>query len=168
MQRRVQFQRAIEDAYFKDVLVFAAAHNEHPLTRSYPAMFAPPLISVDKGLFDDPLQFAYIMLITVAFTTAVWIAVTFLTPPEPMKTLVAFYRRVRPWGFWGPILAKVLAEDPAFERNKDFKRDMERWSVPAINMVYADTSGDIAWIVAGHSDDVGGREPLFELGFPLC
>jgi subtilisin len=59
VQRRIQFQRAIEDAYFKDVLVFAAAHNEHPLTRSYPAVFAPPLISVDKGLFDDPLQFAY-------------------------------------------------------------------------------------------------------------
>ena len=33
----------------------------------------------------------------------------------------------------------------------DFKHDMERWSVPAINMVYADTSGDIAWIVAGQS-----------------
>jgi len=33
----------------------------------------------------------------------------------------------------------------------DFKRDMERWSVPAINMVYADTSGDIAWIVAAQS-----------------
>jgi hypothetical protein len=35
-----------------------------------------------------------------------------------------FYRRVRPWGFWDPILAKVRAEDPAFERNKDFWRDM--------------------------------------------
>jgi hypothetical protein len=58
-QRRQQLQRAIEDAYFKDVLIFAAAHNEHPLTRSYPAAFAPPLISVDKGLFADPLQFAY-------------------------------------------------------------------------------------------------------------
>ena len=51
--------RAIEEAYFRDVLVFAAAHNEHPITRSYPAAFAPPLISVDKGLFDDPLRFAY-------------------------------------------------------------------------------------------------------------
>src|SRR5262249_40798315 len=57
--RRHQLQRAIEDAYYRDVLVFAAAHNEHPLTRSYPAAFAPPLISVDKGLFDDPLAFAY-------------------------------------------------------------------------------------------------------------
>jgi subtilisin family serine protease len=59
VQRRYQFQRAIEDAYYKDVLVCAAAHNEHPLTRSYPAAFAPPLLSVDKSLFNDPLQFAY-------------------------------------------------------------------------------------------------------------
>ena len=59
VQRRYQLLRAVEDAYYKDVLIFAAAHNEHPFTRSYPAAFAPPLISVDKGLFDDPLQFAY-------------------------------------------------------------------------------------------------------------
>jgi subtilisin family serine protease len=58
-QRRYQFQRAIEDAYYKDVLICAAAHNEHPLTRSYPAAFAPPLLSVDKSLFEDPLHFAY-------------------------------------------------------------------------------------------------------------
>jgi hypothetical protein len=59
LQRRHQFLRAVEEGYYKDVLIFAAAHNEHPLTRSYPALFAPPLISVDKRLFDDPLQFAY-------------------------------------------------------------------------------------------------------------
>jgi subtilisin family serine protease len=59
VQRRYQLLRAVEEAYYKDVIVFAAAHNEHPLTRSYPAVFAPPLISVDKQLFDDPLTFAY-------------------------------------------------------------------------------------------------------------
>lgn len=59
LPRRQQLQRAIEEAYFRDVLVFAAAHNEHPITRSYPAAFAPPLFSVDKALFDDPLRFAY-------------------------------------------------------------------------------------------------------------
>jgi len=59
LPRRQQFQRAVEDAYFKDVIVFAAAHNDHPLTRSFPALFAPPLISVDKQLFNDPLGFAY-------------------------------------------------------------------------------------------------------------
>jgi subtilisin family serine protease len=59
LPRRYQLLRAIEEGYYKDVLIFAAAHNEHPLTRSYPAVFAPPLISVDKNLFADPLQFAY-------------------------------------------------------------------------------------------------------------
>jgi hypothetical protein len=67
VQRRHAFQRAIEEAYFKDVLVCAAAHNEHPLTRSYPALFAPPLLSVDKGLFDDPLAFAYALREQVEF-----------------------------------------------------------------------------------------------------
>jgi hypothetical protein len=58
-QRRNALLRAIEEAYYRDVLVFAAAHNEHPMIRSYPAAFAPPLISVDKGQFEDPLRFAY-------------------------------------------------------------------------------------------------------------
>jgi subtilisin len=65
--RRYQFLRAIEEGYFKDVHIFAAAHNDHPLTRSYPAVFAPPLISVDKYMFDDPLQFAYHLRAQIEF-----------------------------------------------------------------------------------------------------
>ena len=30
-------------------------------------MFSPPLISVDKGLFDDPLQFAYKLRESIEF-----------------------------------------------------------------------------------------------------
>ncbi len=67
LPKRHQFLKAIEEGYYKDVLIFAAAHNEHPVMRSYPAAFAPPLISVDKGLFDDPLQFAYQLRDTVEF-----------------------------------------------------------------------------------------------------
>ncbi|MCS7047332.1 MAG: S8 family serine peptidase [Gemmataceae bacterium] len=59
LPRQQRFLRAIEDAYFKDVLVVAAAHNDHPLTRSYPALFAPPLVSVDKNLFPAPWHIAY-------------------------------------------------------------------------------------------------------------
>jgi SSS family solute:Na+ symporter len=47
-----------------------------------------------------------------------------LTPAEDEQVLKAFYRQVRPWGFWGPILGKVLEDEPTFERNRDFKRDM--------------------------------------------
>ena len=46
----------------------------------------------------DPRADAYIMLVTVAATTVVWLSVTFLTAPEPDATLDAFYRRVRPGG----------------------------------------------------------------------
>jgi len=47
---------------------------------------------------DDPHQFAYLMLVTVAVTTVAWIIVTLLTPPEPREKLIAFYQRVRPAG----------------------------------------------------------------------
>ncbi len=59
VSRRNQFLRAIEEAYHRGVLVVAAAHNDHPLTRSFPAAFAPPLVSVDKALFADPLEVRY-------------------------------------------------------------------------------------------------------------
>lgn len=52
------------------------------------------------------------------------VTATLLTKPEDEEVLKEFYRRVRPWGFWGPILKKVQQEDPGFQRNKDFWRDM--------------------------------------------
>jgi Na+/proline symporter len=59
---------------------------------------------------DKPQDFAWIMIITVAVTTAVWLTVTFMTPPEPTAKLLSFYRRVRPSvGGWGPI-AKLAPE----------------------------------------------------------
>src|SRR6266446_4746938 len=42
---------------------------------------------------DKPIDFAHIMLITVAVTTVVWLAVTYLTKPEPNETLVALDRK---------------------------------------------------------------------------
>src|SRR2546427_6522586 len=47
---------------------------------------------------DRPRDFAYIMLITVTLTTVAWLAVTWMTAPEPDETLRNFYRRVRPHG----------------------------------------------------------------------
>src|SRR5712671_231238 len=55
---------------------------------------------------DDPRSFAWIMIITISITTLVWLAATFLTPPEPREVLVAFYRRTRPsLAGWKPIAA---------------------------------------------------------------
>jgi len=55
---------------------------------------------------DKPEQFAWIMIITVAITTIVWLTVTYLTAPESRETLLAFYKRTRPSrAGWGPIAA---------------------------------------------------------------
>jgi len=57
---------------------------------------------------DRPRDFAYIMIVTVSVTTIAWLAVTWLTPPEPAETLQRFYRRVRPHGpGWGPVRRSV-------------------------------------------------------------
>jgi len=53
---------------------------------------------------DQPRDFAWIMIITVSITTAVWLAVTFMTKPESKETLLAFYRRTHPSAAgWRPI-----------------------------------------------------------------
>lgn len=49
---------------------------------------------------------------------------TYSAPPVKEEVLKAFYKNVRPWGFWKPIYNKVIAEDPAFVKNTHFKRDM--------------------------------------------
>ena len=49
---------------------------------------------------------------------------TYAAPSTNEATLKSFYKTVRPWGFWKPIHQLVVAEDPAFVRNKGFKLDM--------------------------------------------
>jgi hypothetical protein len=48
---------------------------------------------------------------------------TFLGDPEDEAVLKHFYRTTRPWGVWGPIRARVMAEDPTFVPNGAFVRD---------------------------------------------
>src|SRR5438445_246925 len=67
------------------------------------------LLQTVGGLDSDrPLDFARIVLVTVAVTTVLWLVVTFATRPETDATLVAFYRRTRPSRLgWGPVAARA-------------------------------------------------------------
>jgi hypothetical protein len=57
---------------------------------------------------NDSVVFAKTALITATGTTASWVLATFLTRPEPEKTLVEFYRRVHPTVYgWRRIAEKV-------------------------------------------------------------
>ena len=49
---------------------------------------------------------------------------TFLSKPEKDDILIQFYKQVRPWGFWKPIHNKVVARDPNFKTDANFKLDM--------------------------------------------
>lgn len=74
-------------------------------------------------IFKDTLDlwyFPWILLISLAGA----LAGTFLSKPTDEETLKKFYSSVNPWGFWKPIRAKVLAENPDFKPNKNFKLDM--------------------------------------------
>ena len=71
----------------------------------------------------DFLDLYYFPIILVVSALAAILG-TFLKPPTDEETLKNFYKNVKPWGFWKPIHDKVVAEDPTFEGNKDFWRDM--------------------------------------------
>jgi len=51
---------------------------------------------------------AWVMLVTVAVSTIVWLGVTFATKPEPDRVLEAFYRRVRPGGPGWAVVSQRL------------------------------------------------------------
>jgi hypothetical protein len=70
--------------------------------------------------FDVAIVFPLVLVLSLIGC----LAGTLLTRPEDDAVLKDFYRRVRPWGFWGPIYRKVLVDEPNFQRNKDFGRDM--------------------------------------------
>ena len=46
------------------------------------------------------------------------------TTEEEHSAVLDFYRRVRPWGFWGPVLREIQQTEPGFQPNKDFFLDM--------------------------------------------
>lgn len=71
------------------------------------------------GVFD-----LYTFPLMLAISLVGCIIGTFATKPVDEAVLKKFYRQVKPWGFWGPIKQKVIAEDPSFVANVDFKRDM--------------------------------------------
>jgi Na+/proline symporter len=56
-------------------------------------LLAPRVLGV-----GHPNEAAWVMLVTVAVSTVVWLGVTYATAPEPDQVLESFYRRVRPGG----------------------------------------------------------------------
>jgi len=81
-----------------------------------PALIFPYLFSKTLDLY----YFPWILLISLAGA----LTGTFLSKPTDEQVLKEFYRTVNPWGFWKPVREKVMAEDPAFKPNLNFKTDL--------------------------------------------
>ena len=78
------------------------------------------LLGLDFGAATPLYAFPLILALSLAGC----IAGSLLTAPDPPEVLRDFYLKVRPWGFWGPVHAAVVADHPEVEANKDFRRDM--------------------------------------------
>lgn len=82
---------------------------------------------------DDPRQYAYLLLLTTACTTAVWVTVTLLTRPERRDVLEAFYRRVAPAPEgWGDIPRTAGKTE---QKNIDLKSSALAWALGCV-LVY--------------------------------
>ncbi len=99
------------------------------------SMAAAITLALSRAHFtgDDAVVFAKTALITATGTTATWLLATFLTRPEPEKTLVAFYRRVHPTVYgWRNIAGKA----PELQPIRDLSANGLDWVLGCV-FVYA-------------------------------
>lgn len=86
-------------------------------------LFPPTFSGILPDVASDILPL-YLFPLVLVFSFAGCIIGSLMTEPEDEERLKRFYKNVRPWGFWGPVVAKVRQDDPGFTANPHFKRDM--------------------------------------------
>jgi solute:Na+ symporter, SSS family len=59
------------------------------------------------GLDGNDGFFVTRQLMLLSFATVFSIVAILVTKPEPMEHLVKFYKRMRPYGWWGPVIAEA-------------------------------------------------------------
>jgi Na+/proline symporter len=88
----------------------------------FAGMVAGTAAAVLKVFITMHPVFAFLLILLISFAAS--ILVCLLTEPESDEVLKKFYKNVRPWGWWDPVYRKCLADDPTFQPNRDFRRDM--------------------------------------------
>ena len=100
------------------------------------AMFASGIISIllvktglgdflfapETGVLPEWANYPFVVVVT----TAIWMAVTFMTQPESKETLRSFYLKIQPGGpGWSKVVSDANADAVEIVKTK------EKWSVPA-------------------------------------
>ena len=84
-------------------------------------MMAGLASSTLKLVFFPEITDIYFFPAILAFSFVGCFLGSLLTEPDTDEVLMKFYKNVKPWGFWKPVYDKVVAIDPTFEKNRDFK-----------------------------------------------
>jgi Na+/proline symporter len=93
-----------------------------------------------------PRGFAMTLVTTTAITTAVWLATTFATAPEPRAKLAAFYEKVRPAG---PGWKRIAGPEATAAHRGEIPRNLLFWGL-GIVFVYSIMFGTGA-LIFGYS-----------------
>jgi Na+/proline symporter len=108
---------------YADIAAMAAAL---PITLLFDSSYSPS-IQLCEWLGWSGIDARYgvdVCLIFLAGST-IWISAMFMTRPEPEEKLVEFYKRVRPYGCWGPIAKKC----PEVKITDSLSRDLYAWGL---------------------------------------
>jgi SSS family solute:Na+ symporter len=76
------------------------------------------------GLNYDIGNILYWFPLVFAVSIAGSVIGTYAAPATDIAVLRSFYTNVRPWGAWGHVKDLVIADDPDFQPNKNFKINM--------------------------------------------
>ena len=87
-------------------------------------MLAGLLASTAKLIFFGDWIDIYFFPVIFSFSILGCLFGSYFTAPDNLNVLKSFYKKVRPWGFWKPILIEVQKDDPTFLPNQMFVRDM--------------------------------------------
>lgn len=74
--------------------------------------------------FFSGIEFLYYFPVLFLISMAGSVIGSYAAPATDIEVLKSFYKNVRPWGFWKPVNDLVIAEDPSFQRNTNFKLNM--------------------------------------------
>ena len=87
------------------------------------------LVPVVSPLVAPGVNVIYTFPFIVLFSAVGCVVGSLMTEPVDDETLKTFYRNVRPWGFWEPVLKMVAAEDSSIQPNRDAVRDLTNCAV---------------------------------------
>jgi len=76
------------------------------------------------SLFIDNSRLLYWFPVLFGLSLAGSVIGAYTSAATEQGVLIAFYKNVRPWGFWEPIKQAVLKENPSFQANKNFRLNM--------------------------------------------